>query len=167
MAETLPRIASVDRTGPTLIAVSWQHGPSDRIDLAGWIGTGGAVLDPLSDSALFGTVRVGEYGASVEWGDPDGDLAIDAEHLHRLAIEQRPFGHRDLAAWQAKVGMSNQEAAEFLSVSLSSWNAYKAGSASVPAPVAMVCRAALRDSILLQAHYRPRKSGRPRKVNIS
>src|SRR5947209_1469838 len=47
-------------------------------------------------------------------------------------------------------------------VDLSAWNAYKAG-APIPAVVAMLCRAAQRDPILMQAHYRPRRAGRPRK----
>jgi hypothetical protein len=65
-----------------------------------------------------------------------------------------------------RAGLSNQEAAEFLRVSLSTWNAYKAGTSTVPAAIGMICRAALRDPILLQAHYRPRKTGRPRKEPV-
>jgi len=61
--------------------------------------------------------------------------------------------------------LSNQEAAELLGISLSTWNSYKAGGKDkVPLPVAIACRAAQRDPIILQAHYRPRKVGRPRRV---
>ncbi|MCJ2139424.1 hypothetical protein [Methylobacterium sp. E-066] len=165
MTKPLPRIATISRLGPTVLGVMWRDGPSDRVNLTGWIATGGEVLAPLKDAAVFATARLGDHGASVEWGDEDGDLAIDAHHLRLLADEQRRFGHEEAAAWQAAAGLSNQEAADFLGISLSTWNAYKAGANTVPASVSMSCRAALRDPILLQAHYRPRKAGRPPRVS--
>lgn len=161
MTQSLPRVAAVEWLGDGQIHVTWTDGAADRVNLSGWIGTGGEVLAPLTSEAMFKTVRLGDYGTSVEWGEEDGDLAIDAHHLRLLAAEQRGFIKSDLTAWQAEVGLSNQEAAEFLGIALSTWNAYKAG-ATIPAPVAMTCRAALRDPILLHAHYRPRKAGRPR-----
>ncbi|MCP1540171.1 hypothetical protein [Methylorubrum extorquens] len=165
MTDTLPRIATVFRTGPTILGVTWSDGPSDRVDLAGWIATGGEALAPLKDAAVFATARPGDYGASVEWGAEDGDLAIDAHHLRLIANEQRRFGHEEASKWQAAAGLSNQEVADFLGVSLSTWNAYKAGTNPVPAAVSMSCRAALRDPLMLHAHYRPRKPGRPRRID--
>jgi hypothetical protein len=162
MTDELPRIASVAVIGPTTIGVKWRDGASDRVDLAGWINTGGGVLSALGDPALFSAAKVDEFGASVMWGEDD-DLAIDAFHLEQLAAEQRPFGKDDAAAWQERMGLSNQEAADFFRVALSTWNSYKAG-ANIPGVVAMLCRAAQRDPILMQAHYRPRKAGRPRKA---
>lgn len=164
MTDPLPRISTVIATGPTSLGVMWCDDRSDRVDLAGWIATGGEILSPLSDYALFATVRLGDHGTCVEWGGEDGDLAIDAHHLRLIADEQRRFGGAEVAAWQAAAGLSNQESADFLGLSLSTWNAYKAGISAVPTPVAMACRAALRDPILLHAHYRPRKRGRPRRV---
>jgi hypothetical protein len=41
---------------------------------------------------MFATARAGEHGASVEWGDADGTLAIDAPYLRGLADQQRPRG---------------------------------------------------------------------------
>jgi hypothetical protein len=158
----IPKIVSATPTAPTTIDVTWRHGGSDEIDLAGWIATGGELLAPLKDPALFRASRVGQYGEAVEWGE-SGDLAIDAHHLHQIAMEQRRFEKAELAEWQARASLSNREAADFLQVSLSTWNAYKAGTSPVPPTVGMICRAALRDPILLQAHYRPRTIGRPRK----
>lgn len=89
MTEPLPRIASVTHTGPTVLAVTWDDGVSDCIDLADWIATGGDILASLKDEAAFATVRLGDYGAWVEWGPADGDLAIDAYHLRMIADEQR------------------------------------------------------------------------------
>jgi hypothetical protein len=58
--------------------------------------------------------------------------------------------------------LSNNEVADLLSISLSTWNAYKAGDSDIPPLIGMACRAMLRDPVLMQAHYRPRKTGRPR-----
>jgi hypothetical protein len=92
-----------------------------------------------------------------------GDLAIDAAHLKLLADEQKIFDAREASKWQDELGLSNNEAADLLHISLSSWNSYKAGTAPIPTPLAMLCRAILRDPILVQAHLRPRRTGRPRK----
>ena len=60
--------------------------------------------------------------------------------------------------------LSNHEAAALLGIAVSTWNAYKA-QGNIPSAVAMLCRAAQRDPIMMQAHFRPRRTaGRPRKV---
>ncbi|MGY2051696.1 hypothetical protein [Methylobacterium sp. JK268] len=160
---TLPRLASVTALTGSAVRVTWTDGRTDEVELVGWIATGGEILRPLRDPETFATVRLGEYGASLAWGEEDGDLAIDAYHLHQIAAEQRPFRSEDLAAWQETAEVSNQEAADFLGVSLSTWNAYKA-TGNVPPQIRMLCRAALRDPVLFQAHLRPRKAGRPRRA---
>lgn len=48
-----------------------------------------------------------------------------------------------------------------LVVCLNTWNAYKSGSSTIPQAIALACRAMLRDPVIMQAHYRPRKTGRP------
>jgi hypothetical protein len=110
-------------------------------------------------SHLYSRARVENYGAAVAWDD--GDLAIDAVHLKKLADEQKPFGPDDARVWQERTELSNNEAASLIGVSLSTWNGYKAGS-PIPKTVAMLCRAIVRDPIMMQAHLRPRVAGRPR-----
>jgi len=161
MNQSMPRIATVGAIGAGVIKVKWRDRTSDRVDLSGWIATGGEVLARLLNREVFKSPRVSEYGSSVAWGSDD-DLRIDAVHLEQIAAEQRPFGMRAAAAWQKAMSLSNNEAADLLGISASTWNAYKAG-APIPAVVAMLCRAAQRDPILMQAHYRPRRAGRPRK----
>src|SRR2546423_888577 len=158
---TMPRVSAVGAAGDGVIKVKWKDRSSDRIDLSGWIATGGDILAPLRNGVVFKSPRVSEYGASVAWGDDD-ELRIDAVHLEQIAAEQRPFGARQASAWQKTMELSNSEAADLLGISVSTWNAYKAG-ASIPSVIAMLCRAARRDPILMQAHYRPRRAGRPRK----
>ena len=161
MGQAMPRISAVGAVGESVIKVKWKDRSSDRIDLSGWIATGGDILMPLRNSDVFKSPRVSEYGASVACGDDD-DLRIDAVHLDQIAAEQRPFAAREAAAWQKAMALSNSEAADLLGISVSTWNAYKAG-ASIPGAIAMLCRAARRDPLLMQAHYRPRRAGRPRK----
>lgn len=161
MTETMPRISTVGAIAPGVLRVKWKDRAADRVNLSGWIATGGDILAPLREDDLFKNPYVSDYGASVAWGDDD-DLRIDAVHLQQIAAEQRPFGGRDAAGWQKALGLSNNEAADLLGISASTWSAYKAG-ASIPSAIAMLCRAARRDPILMQAHYRPRKAGRPRK----
>jgi hypothetical protein len=158
----MPRIQKVAASTPTILDVKWKGGgQTEHIDLAGWIATGGDALAPLRNPDLFSRPFVDDYGASVAWDDDD--LRIDAVHLALLAQEQRPFAAREAARWQDEMGLSNREVAEFLGIAVSTWNAYKS-TGNVPSTVAILCRAARRDPILMQAHYRPRRpAGRPRK----
>lgn len=160
---TTPRIDAVQVVGDTVLLIQCKHmAEARRADLAGWIATGGELLAALADPKVFATAHVAEWGTAIGWAGDD-DLMIDAEHVCALAREQLPFLSADLLAWQKEAELSNQEAADFLGIALSTWNAYRAG-ATVPNLVAVVCRAAQRDPLLMQAHYRPRKAGRPRKA---
>jgi hypothetical protein len=160
MAENLPRIERVAVPGPMILRIRWRGiRTADLVDLTGWVATAGDVLAPLRDEAAFARARVENYGAAVAWDD--GDLAIDAVHLKKLAEEQKPFGPDDVVVWQKATKLSNNEAASLIGVSLSTWTGYKAGS-PIPRPFAMPCRAVLRDPIMMQAHLRPRVAGRPR-----
>lgn len=83
------RIKSVHPIPPATLYVEWADGLQGPIDLAEWIATGSGLIAPLKDAAIFATARVGERGASVEWGE-GGDLAIDAAHLMLKIHVARP-----------------------------------------------------------------------------
>lgn len=160
----LPRIASViGGAKPGELKIRWKDKSYSTVDLSGWIASGGQVLAPLKDGNLFQSPHVADYGAAVAWGD-DEDLAIDADHLRMIAEEQRLFDREEIVRWQTQMNLSNNEAADFLHIGLSTFNAYKAGASPVPIRIAMICRASVRDPILMHAHYRPRRAGRPRKL---
>lgn len=91
MKGTTSRIVAVTAVGPSVLRVKWKNRPADRIDLSGWIETGGHVLAPLRDSAVFGSPRIADYGASVAWGEDD-DLRIDSVHLKQIAAGQPRSG---------------------------------------------------------------------------
>jgi hypothetical protein len=161
MENELPRIDQVKVEGPTSLRIRWKDKrATDTVNLAGWIATGGDILAPLKDPRVFMRAEVGSYGRAVEWDD--GDLAIDAVHLKLLADEQRPFGNEELRKCQLILSLSNAEAADLVGVSPSTWASYRAD-ANIPRSVAIVCRAAMRDPLLVQAYLRPRTAGRPRK----
>jgi hypothetical protein len=166
MTDELPRIETVSVAQPATLRLRWRgRRAGDSVDLTGWIATGGRTLAALREAPVFAKASVGNYGAAVVWDD--GDLAIDATHLKMLADEQKTFDAKQAGKWQDELGLSNNEAADLLHISLSAWNSYKAGTAPVPVPLAMLCRAILRDPIVMQAHLRPRKAGRPRKLAAS
>ena len=160
MTSETPRIEKVSVISPRTLRVKWRSKATpDEVDLTGWIATGGDALAALAGRDVFKLAEVGNYGAAVLWDN--GDLAIDAAHLLMLAAEQKEFSEDDARRWQKRIGLSNNEIADLLDISLSTWNAYKSGSSTIPQVIALACRAMLRDPVIMQAHYRPRKTGRP------
>ena len=158
MAETMPRIEAVSIEGAGRLSVNWRGKTrKDMVNLLGWIATGGETLAPLKIPPIFSKASIGNYGAAIVWDDDD--LAIDAQHVMLPAHEQKKFDERDAKRWQEQIGLSNNEVADL--------SAYKAGHSAIPATIAMLCRAMLRDPVLMQAHYRPRTNGRPPKCVAS
>jgi len=154
----MPRIAQVATAQNMILNVKWSDGHVSAVNLIGWVSTGGALLAALTSPELWATATVADFGATVEWaGD---DLAIDAWHLYQIAEDQREFTVGDLRHWQDEAGISNNEAADFLGVSLRTWKNYRAG-APIATAVKMLLRASQRDPLMMHAHYRPRRAGRP------
>jgi hypothetical protein len=156
-----PRIESVTPASKMTLEIQWKGAPASAANLVGWIATGGELLAPLKSADVWKTASVSDYGATVEWAGED--LAIDAYHLFQIAEDQRDFAVEDLRKWQEDAGLSNNEAADFLGVSLRTWKNYRAGG-PVSHAVKMLLRASQRDPLLMHAHYRPRQSGRPRRA---
>lgn len=158
----MPRIKAVEPLDNMTLAVEWADGTRSNANLTGWVATAGEILQPLSAPEIWKTANVTDYGATVEWaGD---DLAIDAHHLSLIAEDQCDFGVEDLHRWQEEAGLSNNEAADFLGVTLRTWTNYRAG-APISNLVKMVLRASQRDPVIMHANFRPRRPGRPRKAS--
>lgn len=155
----IPRLVAVATEAPAVVVVTWQGGGTDRVDLSGWIAGGGPAFAVLTDPRTFAAAAVADFGGAIQWGDED--LSIDTVHLEMLAEQQRPFDREDLARWQARHHLSNQEAADLLGVRVSTWHNYKTGATRIPRATQIACRAIDRDSVLLAAHLRPRRPGRP------
>ncbi|HEY4113713.1 MAG TPA: DUF2442 domain-containing protein [Rhizomicrobium sp.] len=115
-------------------------------------------LAPLSESAIFRKARVTDWGGAVGWPE---DIGIGASTLWHMAEEQRTFTSADFCRWQDETGLSSAEAADALGLSLATIKNYRSG-ASIPAAVAIACRAMAAEPTTLAAHFRPRKTGRPK-----
>lgn len=89
--DTDVRIDTVEVAGPTDLRIFWRGERSaERVDLAGWIATGGDILSALNDPATFAKASIGEFDASVTWDAGEGDLAMDAIHLKKIVEAQQP-----------------------------------------------------------------------------
>ncbi|CAO3358358.1 DUF2442 domain-containing protein [Azospirillum melinis] len=155
----IPRLAAVAPAAGAVLALTWDDGRADRVDLTGWLESGHPYFHQLRDPAVFATARLAD-DTTVEWNG-DEDLAIDSMHLALLAEQQRPFGQAELVAWQERHDLSNQEAADLVGVHVNTWSNYRNGATAVPAMLGIVARAFSRDPLLFAAHYRPRRNGRP------
>lgn len=94
----------------------------------------------LADPRVFGTVRVGEYGAYVEWPDIIGVAGND---LWRLALEQsgQAMPAAEFAAWMERMGLSLTAAAKYLGLTRRAVTYYKTGGRLIPKVVMLACRA--------------------------
>lgn len=159
MSTKLPRMAVVAPVPGTLsLTVHWVDGTQATVDMTGAVYRLGAFA-PLRDPQAFAQMQVIDNGYAIGW--PALDLDYSGSSLARLAEEQAPFTGADFVAWQDRLGLSNQETADFLDASLSTVKNYRTAE-RIPRPVAVTCRATLRDSHLLAAHFHPRLPGRPR-----
>lgn len=152
-----PRIAEIDVIGPYQLRVTWSDDTTSDVDLEGTV-YGFTPYAPLRDPATFAQASLMDWGDGVEW--PDG-LDISANTLAFLAREQREMTPSELKAWQDRMGLSNQEAAAWANVALSTWKNYIKRRGKVPRTLQIAASAAEANPALLYAHYKPRHSGRP------
>jgi hypothetical protein len=158
--DKLPRIDTVAVKGDRTLELRLRDGQKRSVSLAGFIARY-ENLAPLDDPAVFAKARVVAWGAAVGWTD---DMEISAGLLLRAAEEQQPFRSADFTAWMQRLHVSNKEAADVLGLSLSSVKNMKSGDAEISTAVGAMCRALEADPSLFAAHFRPRVTGRPRKL---
>ena len=144
--------------GPTLLVIGWDDDTRTIVDMAGVIARVKAFA-PLAERELFHAAEVIDNGLGIAW---PGGLDYAAASLRLLAEEQRAMTTEEFRAWQHDLELSNQEAADMLGSSLQTLKNYRSGR-HIPKTVGAFCRSTLRDPAVFRAHFRPRKSGRPRK----
>lgn len=145
---------------PFVLTVTWAGGETDRVDLTGLIARSPHFRVFETDPDAFRNVAVADWGYTVEWAN---GLDWPAPNLKRLADEQRPVTGDDVRRWQDEQGLSNQEVADILGVTVKTfknWRAVKAG--AIPPTAQRSIRHFMVDPLALVAHYRPRRAGRPR-----
>lgn len=141
VGRALPRLRTVEPgNGPYGVRVTWADGPRagqvDSIDLAPIVLTF-KVFRPLrDDAALFRTVRLGEWGASIVW-DGSADLDIGADSLEDLIAET--MTNADFAEFMKRHRLSLDATAAHLGISRR-MAAYYAKERDVPRYIALACR---------------------------
>jgi hypothetical protein len=158
MAQALPNIVKVEALPGYALRVKFRNGGWREIALEGFLARYKSVAT-LRNAAVFAKARVIDWGAAVGW---PGDAAIGADTLWRLSQEQSAFGPQEFAAWQERMALSNQECADVLGVALSTVKGYRRDGATIPDAIAIACRAMENEPMTLAAHFRPRRSGRPK-----
>ena len=156
LTEPLARLKTVKALAAGRLKLSWRDGGTAVCDLTGLIARSRA-LAALNEATVFAKAKVIDWGAGVGW--PNG-LDLSVQTLQRIAAEQTAFDAQSFRTWQAEVGLSNQETADALGLTLGTIKNYRKGHA-IPPAIAVACRAMLNDPHVLAAHYRPRKPGRP------
>lgn len=132
------RIRRVAAVRGRRLEVEWSNGERHVVDLSTAI-EGARGLRGLATPATFRTARIGAYGHSVDWA---GDVAIGADTLRRLALEQSGdfTDPGDFATWRASLGLSLTQAARALGLSRRMIAYYDTGQRPVPRVVALACR---------------------------
>ncbi len=153
-----PRIKSVKAAAPNTIRVTWRGGGGDTVDLTGVIARV-AAFKPLEAPEIFAKVHVIDWGWAIGWTE-DIDLASDT--VKRIAEEQTAMTGRDLREWAKRLKLSVNEAADVLDIEARTMKNYRRPDARIPTRVSIACRAIERDPVVMFAHFRPRKAGRPR-----
>jgi len=155
----LPKVTAVKAGTDANIRLAFKGNGVRDVNLRGLIARS-EYLAPLNDRESFAKAKVIDGGAAVGW---PGDVDVSAGLLWRIAEEQSGFGAEDFNAWQRRVGLSNQEAADALGVALSTLKSMKSGETRISNAVAIACRAMEAEPAVLAAHFEPRRAGRPRK----
>lgn len=123
------------------LVVTWEDGSEDRVDLTAWINSS-ELLAPLCDPKVFRQVRVGEWGWDIVWPGNE-DLALDAHHLKRLALEQagEAMATQDFRAWRAAHKLTLDKAAQALGLSRRMVAYYENGRTIIPKYIRLACQA--------------------------
>lgn len=158
MSDELPNIEKIKVENPSILHLKFRGRRWRAANLAGLIARE-EFLAPMADERIFAKARVIDWGAGVGW---PGERDLSASTLWRMSEEQTPFTNEDFVAWQMRVGLSNQETADALGLSLRTIKNLRGGAVPVSHAVSIACRAMESDPMLLAAHYEPRRTGRPK-----
>jgi hypothetical protein len=129
-------IASVKAHAPATLAVRWSDGTRAALDL------NALLLDKafkrLRDRAAFGSVRVGEWGHSVEWKTGE-ELSAETLWLETLSAT----GHQDtrmFLEWRLRHGLSLTKTAAEPGLSRRMVAYYSNGEKPVPRAILLACK---------------------------
>jgi hypothetical protein len=143
MAETvrvgnpIPRIAAVEAGNALTVAVTWENGRRDIIDLAPLILTKTWFKALRRDRALFGRVEVEEYGTGIRWNDT---LDMAGYTLERLAQVQQVMSPEEFNDWKDRHHLTLDALPAVLGISRRQAAAYASGEKPIDRAVKLACR---------------------------
>jgi hypothetical protein len=134
--DKLRTISSVKAKAPTTLTVGWSDGTRAKIDLGGLLR--GRAFRVLRAPSRFESVRVGEWGHSIEW---DAGPELSAETLWLATLSATGHGDtREFLEWRLRHGLSLNETAKALGISRRMVAYYSNGEKPVPRPILLACK---------------------------
>lgn len=133
------KIKHVEPISPDILTIESISGKSYRVSLAEPMAQI-AGFAALRDPEMFATVKVVDYGWTVEW---DCGLSMACERLVQMAKEQagEAVPVAEFKSWMQRNGLSSTAAAEKLGLSRRSIDRYSSGARPIPKIVGLACRA--------------------------
>ncbi|HJM48764.1 MAG TPA: DUF2442 domain-containing protein [Alphaproteobacteria bacterium] len=154
----VPRIKKLEVVGPLSLRAIFKDGTEVDADLSGLCARSRHFKVFRDDPEAFAQAHLIHNGSGIAW--PNG-LDYGADALLSLALWQQEMSGREFKAWQRRVQLSNNEAADLLGVSLTTVKNYH-GRDVVPAAVKIACDAFEHNPTLLYGRFKVRERGRPK-----
>jgi hypothetical protein len=159
---SVPRLTRVRAERGTSLVLTWKDGKVTRVDLTGLVARHQLFAD-LSDPAVFAGVAMIENGHGVGWGD---DLDLSAETLRSLAEAQAGWTGKDFTRWMERLKLSNATAADVLDVHINTIKRLKTAD-NLDRLTTVTAQAIEEHPHMLDAFFRPRAAGRPKRADNS
>lgn len=131
---TIKRVKALDGFK---LRLAWSNGIVATVPLDKAISRSRS-LAPLKSATRFASVRLGEWGHSVDWGN---NLELGADSLWRSTLEV--IGRNDVAefiGWRLRHELSLTQVADELGLSRRMVAYYESGKHPVPKTVLLACR---------------------------
>jgi hypothetical protein len=157
------RIAAIEAQPGYRLKVTWQDGGEAVVDMTGVVHRQ-AYFASLKDEAAFRQVTVIDYGTGIEWAN---GIDYSADSIEVMAGEQTAMTADQFRAWKREMELSTNEMADIFGFSASTVKAYLAGESPIPVAVQIACHAMRENRAILDARFRPRVAGRPRKKPVA
>ena len=137
MKKQAARIQSVCTEPDMGIAATYSDGRLLRINMAR-LAQDLQAFAPLESAAEFETVKVTDWGWSVEW---DCGASLDSDRLIEIALEQSGMSANvQFRRWQDAHHLSLTEAANAIGLTRRTVSQYRTGARPVPRTVHLACK---------------------------
>jgi len=118
------------------VYITWEDGRKATVRLATVIARHQGMVTLLQQD-IFESVRVGEWGWSIQWGE---NIDMGTERLCELANEQQLEYKKTLHSWRKRHHFTYDKAAMMLGISRRSIGLYENGMQPVPKHIALACK---------------------------